>query len=141
MTYAQALKMILLAAGYPEPVQTGKHWASGYLQQAVNDGLTAITAEQLDRRISRNAIAEIAAKALKLPLSTLTASPFTDMQMSDAAATYVLPLYEASIIVGTEKPEGSGIVYFYGGNAIRRSEMAVIIWRINNYRRTGSVNG
>ena len=61
--------------------------------------------------------------------------------MTDAAATYVLPLYEKGIIVGTEKPEGSGIVYFYGSNAIRRSEMAVIIWRINNYRSTGSVNG
>ena len=143
VTYAQALKMILLAAGYPEPAQSapGTHWASGYLQQALTDGLTTINADQLDRRISRNAIAEIAAKALKLPLSTLTASPFTDLQMTDAAATYVLPLYEKGIIVGTEKPEGSGIVYFYGSNAIRRSEMAVIIWRINNYRSTGSVNG
>ena len=35
----------------------------------------------------------------------------------------------------------TGAVNFYGPNSIRRSEMATIIWRMNNYQRTGNLNG
>lgn len=38
VTYAQALKTIMLAAGYAEPAKTGAHWASGYLTTALADG-------------------------------------------------------------------------------------------------------
>ena len=39
MTYGEALKMILLAAGYPEQAPTGTHWASGYQTRAITDGI------------------------------------------------------------------------------------------------------
>ena len=136
VTNAQALKLILLAAGYSEPAQTGRHWASGYLSLAAREGLlptsSTITENNLDNNISRYAIAEIAAKALKLPSSTLTTSPFNDMAMTNASASYVLSLYEAGIVEGTTLSNGQ--VMYYGVNAIRRSEMATIVWRMYNYK-------
>ena len=136
VTNAQALKLILLAAGYSEPAQTGRHWASGYLTLAAREGLlptsSTITENNLDNNISRYAIAEIAAKALKLPSSTLTTSPFNDMAMTNASASYVLSLYEAGIVEGTTLSNGQ--VMYYGVNAIRRSEMATIVWRMYNYK-------
>jgi hypothetical protein len=132
VTYAQALKLILLASGYSEPVKTGKHWASGYLTVALRDGLvsSSVTESTLDRKISRATIAEIAAKALKLPDTTLTTSPFSDLSMDDEAAPYILALYEAGIVEGTTV--GTEVKY-YGVNSIRRQEIATVIWRINNY--------
>ena len=136
VTNAQALKLILLAAGYSEPAQTGRHWASGYLSLAAREGLlptsSTVTESNLDNNISRYAIAEIAAKALKLPSSTLTTSPFNDMAMTNASASYVLSLYEAGIVEGTTLSNGQ--VMYYGVNAIRRSEMATIVWRMYNYK-------
>lgn len=139
VTYCQALKMIMLAAGYPEQAPTGGHWASGYLDKAVADGLTTAKAEQLDKRIDRYTIATIAAKALDLPLPTGNTSPFHDMEMTHASALYVLSLYEAGIIKGSVDKD-KNLVY-YGANAIRRSEMAVIIWRMYNFKRTGNAEG
>jgi hypothetical protein len=132
VTYGQALKLILLASGYSEPVKTGKHWASGYLTVAIRDNLvsSSVTEAMLDRKISRAAIAEIAAKALKLTKTTLTASPFADLDMTDASAPYILALYEAGIVEGTQVGDS---VYYYGVNSIRRREIATIIWRINSY--------
>lgn len=39
VTYGQALKLILMAANYPEQTATGSHWASGYLDLAVGEGI------------------------------------------------------------------------------------------------------
>lgn len=134
VTYGQALKLIMLAAGYTEQAPTGKSWASGYLTAAQKDGLlsSSITESDLNRKISRYAIAEIAAKALKLPKSTAGTSPFSDMTMTSTYAPYVLALYEAKIVEGSQV---NGQVKFYGVNSIRRSEMATIVWRINGYNR------
>lgn len=139
VTYSQALKMIMLAAGYEDQAPTGKHWASGYLSKAVADGLTNISEDRLDKRIDRYTIAAIAARALKLPLPTGNTSPFADMEMSEETALYVLSLYEAGIVKGSADRD-QNLVY-YGNNAIRRSEMAVIIWRMYNYKNTGSAAG
>lgn len=135
VTYGQALKLIMLAAGYAEPAQTGKHWASGYLTVAVRDGLlpSTVTESYLDRKITRYTIAEIAAKAMKLPQTTLKTSPFSDMTTTVSSAPYVLALYEAKIVEGTT--QSNGTVKFYGVNSITRAEMATIVWRINNYSK------
>ena len=134
VTYAQALKLIMLAAGYPSIAPTGTHWASGYLAVAKADGLisSALTEAYLDRKIDRNNIAQIAAKALKLPASPLTTSPFSDVVVGTTYASYIFSLYDAGIITGDST---SGTARFYGVNSIRRSEMAVIVWRMNNYKK------
>lgn len=136
VTYGQALKLIMLAAGYPVPVQTGTHWASGYLAVAKAEGLVnvALTESYLDRAIDRNTIAQIAAKAMKLPASTLTTSPFADVVVGSTYASYIFSLYDAGIITGSVDSKTGATVY-YGVNAIKRNEMSVIVWRINNYKK------
>ena len=130
VTYGQALKMIMMAAGYPEQAATTKHWASGYVAKAMSDGLLSQSVDP-DRKINRYAIAEIAAKALRLPTSTQTTSPFHDMAMTVSSAPYVLSLYDAKIVAGSTNNKGQ--VMYYGVNSIRRSEMAVIIQRMYDY--------
>lgn len=38
VTTGESLKMILLAAGYPEPERAESHWARGYLNFAIDQG-------------------------------------------------------------------------------------------------------
>ena len=117
------------AAVYKKLPATGKHWASGFLAAAKRDGLvpSTITESHLDRNISRYDIAKIAVLAMKLPQPTLTETPFTDMPLTNAYAPYVLAFYEAGIISGDDTGK------FQGAYAIKRSEMAKIVWNINAY--------
>ena len=131
VTYGEALKMIMMAAGYPAQAPTGKHWASGFLTRAQADGILAAGTVNLDRIISRYAIADIAVKALKLPASARTVSPFSDMSMTAASAPSVLALYDAGIVQGTTTLAGE--VKFYGVNSITRAQIALIIYRMNAY--------
>ena len=130
VTYAQALKLIMLAAGYAEQAPTGKHWASGYLTKAQEDALisTVLTEARLDEQISRNMIAQIAARAMDLPKSTRTESPLKDVDMNGVYTSYILSLYDAKIINGDD----NGM--YNGTNKITRAEMATIVWRIMNYK-------
>ena len=138
VTYGEALKMIMLATGYTEQAPTGNHWASGYMSRAVTDKLLPKSVDP-DRKISRYTIAEVAAKALRLPASAVQTTAFDDMAASEASAPYVMALYTAGIVNGSK--DEAGKVNFKGTFAIRRCEMSVIIWRINNYNRTGNANG
>lgn len=129
VTYAEALKLIMLATGYEAQIPTGKHWASGYLQKAIDDKLISnvLTESRLDDQISRNMVAQIAARAMKLPKSTRTESPLKDVAMDSVYTSYILSLYDAGIINGDEKGN------YNGTQKITRAEMATIVWRINNY--------
>lgn len=133
VTYAEALKLILLAVGYNEPAKTGKHWASGYLELAIAENLVTnvLTEARLDDQISRNMIAQIAARAMmrvmELPKTTRTESPLKDVTMDSVYAPYILALYDAGIINGDDNGN------YNGTKKITRAEMATIVWRINNY--------
>lgn len=148
--FSEALKMILIAAGYPEQAATGSHWASGYLARAQADSLLPASVladmaklknpyDMLERNISRYDIAEITSRAMKLTAVAVASSPFTDMEATDAYAPYVMSLYNAGIITGDTDKNGQPI--YNGKYAIRRSEFAAVIWRVQNYVRTGSANG
>lgn len=132
VTYGQALKLIMMAVGYPDLSTSGNKWAKGFMDRAIADGILAKPVD-LSRKIDRYTIAEIAAKAMKLKPSTAAKSPFADMKMSDRSAPYVMALVEAGILNGTKQPNGT--LKYYGVNSIRRSEMSAIIWRINNYKK------
>ena len=132
--------MVMIAAGYPEQPQTGTHWASGYLARAKADNLLpANLVQDLDRRVSRYAIAEIAARAMKLPVSAVTVSPFSDMAAGHASAPYVVALYNIGVLTGSQDA-ATGLTTYQGDVAIRRKDISAIIWRMQNYVRTGSVN-
>lgn len=130
LTYAQALKLVLLAADYPEQAPTAKHWASGYLSFAVKQGFLSSASVDLDQPINRLEIANLSAKALKLP-SPSAASPF-----SDCSDTTVTALYEAGILQGST--ENNSLV-FKPNSAINRAEISAIIWRMAQYKDDGEI--
>lgn len=125
--YGEALKLIMLAAGYSEQAKTGSHWASGYLTRAYRDGLVSSANIDLNATVDRYTIASIAAKALKLSQVTNITSPFVDTKDG-----YVLALYQAGIVEGDSS---SGRTYYYGTSTIKRSEICAIICRINDYNK------
>ena len=84
-------------------------------------------------------IAAITSRAMNLSASAVTVSPFTDMQPTVSAAPYVMSLYSAGVITGDTNKAGQ--LVFNGTYAIKRSEFAAIIWRVQNYVQTGNVNG
>jgi GH25 family lysozyme M1 (1,4-beta-N-acetylmuramidase)/GH24 family phage-related lysozyme (muramidase) len=121
LTRGQALKLILLAASYSEQKPTGNHWASGYLTFATNQGFLPSESVNLDEEISRQEIATIAAKALKLSDVNIT-SPFSDT--SDPA---VLSLYHLGILTGSQE---NNVFVFKPADNITRAEISAVIWRI-----------
>lgn len=127
LTYAQALKLILLASGYAEQTSenAGDHWAKGYLDYAVKKGfLSAGQITNLDANITRYEIADIAAKALGINASG-SASVF-----SDTSSSSVMALYEAGIVEGIFD---TGSRTYNGSTEIKRSEISAIISRIASY--------
>ena len=139
VSLGQALKMIMIAAGYEDLSGKGSDWAKPFLDRAKADNLLpAGTVENLNRLVDRYTIAEIAAKAMGLPPAAVTVSPFTDMAASHKAAPYVTALYNIGVVEGSEKDGG---MIFQGSLGIRRKEIAAIIWRMQNYVQTGNVKG
>lgn len=141
VTLGQALKMIMMAVGYEDLSGTGSNWAKPFLERAKVDGLLPVNANdnQLNKNVSRYTIAEIAARAMKLPIVPVTASPFVDMTTSVSSAPYVMALYNAKVVNGSQNQAGQDV--FWGPNAIKRCDFAIIIWRMQNYVRTGSADG
>lgn len=129
----EALKMILLAAGYPAQTEpAGNDWAINYKTLAVNNNLIS-SSVSLNNNMTRNAVAELAAKALGLTAVTSGKSPFTD-----STNGYAIALYNAGILTGDTT---SGSRRFLGGDTLQRAEICAIIYRINSYRNASQAPG
>ena len=127
VTWGEALKLILLAVGYPEQAPTDSHWASGYLAVAQRDNLLAgAVVTDLNEPITRLEYGRVAALALGFTESD-TKTPFADTEDG-----LILALYDAGIMEGSVDDNGDRM-YMPDAN-IRRSEISTVIWRINNYR-------
>lgn len=125
VTAGQALKLILLAAGYKAQEPTSGHWASGYLSTALSNGWIASgELPNLDAGISRAKIAKIAAEALSLTSSD-AATPF-----SDTSDHYVLALYQAGIVAGSID-SATGKRLYHPDAVITRAEISKIVWEIS----------
>jgi len=136
----EALKMIMTSAGYPEQAPVDSEWASGYLARAKADNLLpAGTIERLDRPVDRYTIAEITARAMRLQPGAVSVSPFADMAADHASAPAVTLLNQLGILIGSTNKNNQMI--YQGQYAIKRCDFAIIIWRVQNYVRTGNVNG
>lgn len=124
VTTGEALKMILLAAGYPEPEQVASHWARGYLNFAIEQGFLVRYQDisDLDVNMTRGMTAKLAANALGLDTGT-SWGLFTD---TDSA--YAEALYQAGIVDGY--PDGT----FRPEKAVSRAEIAAIVNRIYQSR-------
>ena len=125
ITYGAALKLIMLAAGYGEQAPTVKRSTfSGYLAKAKAAGLVSGN-PKLNGPITRLQIAQIAAKALKLPTSGLPSKkPFTDTN-----DVYVQALNAAGIIEGYFS---NGTSTYKPNNTLTRSQVSAIVWRMKN---------
>lgn len=127
VTVGEALKLVLLAAGYSERTPAaGAHWASGYaaLASSGTGMLTSAEVKDLDAPASRLLIAKLTAQALGLAPSA-EESPFADI-----ASGWATALYEKSIMVGSTD---SGERLLQPTSDIKRSEISAIVWRAKYY--------
>ena len=124
VTTGEALKMILLAAGYPEPEPAASHWARGYLNFAIEQGFLTRYEDisDLDVNMTRGLVAKLAANALGL------SDPGTYGTFTDTDSPYVEALCAAGIVGGY--PDGT----YRPGASISRAEIAAIVNRINQSR-------
>lgn len=121
VTTGEALKMILLAAGYSEPEQVTDHWASGYHYLALDLGvIDRGDIVDLDVAITREMMAKIAANALGLERL------YDGAVYSDTDNKYACALYDWGITEGYE--DGT----FRLSRSLTRAELSAIVWRINN---------
>ena len=123
----EALKLILLAAGYEDPGNSSPgHWAANYLALAESLGCVYPgEIPDLDSPISRLAIARVAAVALRLE-GKLGPSPFSDVD-----DVYTLVLYEEGILNGTIL---NGQRLYYPNDGINRAEVCAIVSRISGWK-------
>ena len=124
LSAGEALKLILVAAGYQDPGNASSgHWAGNYLALAESLGCVYPgELADLDGTIGRLTIARIAAIAMGLE-PRVGASPFADIDDG-----YTLALYEEGILNGTIL---SGQRYFQPDNSINRAEVCAIVSRIS----------
>ena len=126
ITAGEALKLILVTAGYAEQERTGEHWASGYYDLALAEGfITEGQITDLNATITRGLIAQITALAMGLPASEAE-SPFADTD-----DPYAVALYEAAVITGSHDDQGE-LVYLPDSGIIR-SQICAVVWRMYQY--------
>lgn len=130
VTYAEALKLVMKAAGYEDQPGTVLHWAGGYLAKAQADGLIGQVAD-LNAPIDRRSVADLIYKTLGLD------KPEDDYIYSDMTGAMVdrdavNALYDAGIMEGYL--DAAGQRNFFPRNNLSRAELSAIIWRINDYQ-------
>lgn len=125
VTYGAALKLIMLAAGYDEQKPVNSNVFSGYLARAKADGLVSGNVD-LTAKITRLAVAQIAAKAMGLSITNLSSvQPFTD-----TTDPYVRALNAAGIVGGYFE---NGTSTYKPYNTLTRGAMSAIVWRMQQY--------
>ena len=91
ITYGAALKLIMLAAGYPEQAPTVNGSAfSGYLTKARAEGIVTRTNVNLSAPITRLQVAQLAAGAMKLDLDNLSVTQVPLTVKVEAGETLLL---------------------------------------------------
>ncbi len=124
VTVGEALSLILLASGHEMKPATGTHWSSGLADYAVkNKYMPAALREDLDARMTRLDVAQLAAKALKL-VPDRGESAFADTKDG-----YVNVLFRKKVLAGSM--EGDQRV-FKPNEPISRAEICAIVWNIRN---------
>ena len=128
ITYGAALKLIMLAAGYPEQPAVSSNVFSGYLAKAQSEGIITRSDVDLTKPITRLQVAQIAAGAMKLNTSNLSSvQPFTDT--TDAS---VRALNAAGIVEGYFS---NGTSTYRPNNTLTRGQVSAIVWRMEQYNK------
>lgn len=132
VTWGEALKLVLLAAGFAEqtPVEAAKnqpkpHWASGYQKLALDKGyLPEGSAPDLNAAITRGDLADLCAPALELTEKP-AGTPYSDSSRESALLLYAAGIMEGSI-------EGGERV-FKGDKNLSRAEICAVLTRMRDY--------
>ena len=124
VNYAEAMKMILGAAGYVIEQAADGPWYAPYLEYAVACGISdADVGIAPGDPITRDRAAELIVRAMGLPLDVDTVTrPF-----ADSANVYAITLHGAGIIRGEMS---GGLFYYRGERTLNRAELATIVVRM-----------
>ena len=126
VTWGQALKLVMLCAGFPEQTaKSGQHWAEGYRAYAEAKGYPVPKTGALNGVITRDEIADLIFAALELVAAATFSSPYADSNRASVVA-----LYEAGLMQGTVE---HGARYFHGSTGIRRSELCAVLTRMADH--------
>ena len=124
VTYGEAFKFILLAAGISAPkAQADQHWAYPYIQPAL-DNLLVLSFDEgdLDKTPTRREVARMVAQALD----------FTDISgdspYDDCDDGYAVKLYEKGVMTG--EINGDGSRSFHPDAPVSQGELSAIVWRM-----------
>ena len=121
--WGEALKMVMLGAGYPKQVElSGNNWAANYLTYAYNNGIVTSNKIDLTKPITRLEMAELAVRALKMQPSTSVKAGITPP--TDTVNGYVYTLYNLGIVSGDSS---SGKNLYNPNSTLLRDEMAKIV--------------
>ena len=123
VTTGQALKMILLAAGYEEPPKVASHWARNFMNLALDEGIL-IRGEitDLDVPITRAMMAKLVVRSMGL--SRL----YDHTVFTDTTDKSIEALYDFGISDGY--PDGT----FRPANHLTRAELSAIVSRMYHVR-------
>ena len=129
ITYGAALKLIMLAAGYPEQTPTTKNSPfSGYLAKARAEGIITKSDVNLTKPITRLQVAQLAAGAMKLDTNSQSSvKPFTDTNDASVQALNAAGIVEGYFSNGTST--------FKPNNTLTRGQVSAIVWRMRNYNK------
>lgn len=123
VTLGMALKLILLAAGYPQQPAVDGHWAKGYYVLAQEKNfLPAGLGLTVDEAVNRLQIADIIVRVLGLERLETTPSPFADTDDLN-----VLILYDYGLFGGSEE---GGQLLFRPQSYINRAEITAVLSRL-----------
>lgn len=127
VNYAEAMKMILGAAGYMVDTAGAEVWYQPYLDYALSRGIAdADTGIAPGDPITRDRVAELVVRAMGLPLDVDTvARPF-----ADSGNVYAITLHSAGILRGEMS---GGLFYYRGERSLNRAELAAIVVRMMRY--------
>ena len=126
LTYGEALKIFLLASGYPTQAEaSGKDWAINYKNLAVSNGWISSDVD-LSAKISRNSMAELAAKSLGVAANSSVPPTWKD----GTSNSYANALYYTNPQILIGNADGT----FKGNDTLKRQEICAIAARVLNYR-------
>ncbi|MBR6823439.1 MAG: S-layer homology domain-containing protein [Firmicutes bacterium] len=131
MSFGEALKLVMQQAGYGAIAATGEHWASGYMAQALEDGLLDGMFDcwqkeyNLDRPFDRLSMAQLLLNTLEFP-SVTTYGLYIDCEEPAAGAMYAFGIMEGSFTK-------SGHRVFEPYNSLTRAEGCTVLCRVQDF--------
>lgn len=129
ITHGEILKIAMTTINQ-QVEQTGTHWASGYLDKAIELKYISDKNINLDEKATRLFVVEMLSEILKIGEVNIV-SPFEDIDNAMLDTLYML-----GIVKGEEKIDG---IYFYPNNSVTRAEVSALVKRTVDVLETSKI--